>query len=119
VGGKASDVAGFVARVRGDGRLDERFGDGGIAIATRALGTAINALARDGRGRIDRSFGSRGVAVKRLGLIRGVKILSSSANQVAVDDRGRIVVAGQSYDEESGIREDEGQPYPAIARLKG
>ena len=71
------------------------------------------------RGRVDRSFGTRGMAVKRLGRVPGVHIVSSSANRVAVDDRGRIVIAGQVYDEEYGIRDDQGQPYPAIARLKG
>ncbi|WP_169542102.1 hypothetical protein [Solirubrobacter soli] len=142
IAGQAGSRAGFIARVRADGQPDRRFGDGGVIIVQSA---AINAIARDrrgrlvaagdrhprdykrdaavlrfsARGRLDRSFGSRGIAVKRLGLVRGVNIVSSTADHVAIDDRGRIVIAGQSYDDEFIGREDQGQSYPAIARLQG
>ena len=71
------------------------------------------------RGRLDRAFGDRGIKRFRLGFVPGVKIVSSSAEFLAVDDRDRIVVAGQVYDDEYEIRDDQGNPYPAIARLKG
>ena len=136
----------WIARLNADGRLDRRFsGDGFTIVGGRAQGSAFHAVARDRRGRlvavgtrrtsstrtsaafmrfsargaIDRSFGERGMAFKGLGDVPGASIVGASADHVAIDDRGRIVVAGQSYDDELMTRDDQGRAYPAIARLKG
>jgi hypothetical protein len=136
----------WIARIHADGRPDRRFGASGVSIVGgRGLNSAIHALARDergrlvavgmrrsgdrrstaaffrfsARGRIDRGFGARGMAFKRLGDVQGVNIVGASADHVAIDDRGRIVVAGQSYDDEFMTRDDQGRAYVAIARLKG
>ena len=71
------------------------------------------------RGRLDRSFGRRGVVVRQLGAARGVTLVASEVRHVAIDDRGRIVVAGEAYDDEYELRDDLGRSYPAIARLRG
>lgn len=65
-------------------------------------------------GRIDRSFGRRGRTLFKLGLVPGVRFDDSNPAQVAVDRRGRIVVAGTVYDGDVPPT-----PYPAVARLKG
>ena len=67
-------------------------------------------------GNLDRRFG---IVAKRLGSLRGVRLIASEARHVAIDDRGRIVIAGEAYDDDYGIRDDLGRSYPAIARLKG
>ena len=56
---------------------------------------------------------------KQLGALRGVRLIASEARHVALDDRDRIVIAGESYDDDYGIRDDLGRSYPSIARLKG
>jgi hypothetical protein len=140
VGGDGA--AGWLARVRGDGRLDRRFGDVGALYGSGLRAGQVNVIARDrrgrivvggrgtdfghatvlrlsARGRVDRSFGSNGAKSFVLGLIDGERIEQSSADYLAFDDRDRIVVAGQVYDDEYDIRDDQGRPYPAIARLKG
>ena len=106
-----------------DGRADRRFGDRGlVAIAD----FTANAIVRDRRGRIvlaglgraharvvpgrghaaDRawaaSIGRFGVVSKRLGSLRGVRLVASEARHVAIDDRGRIVIAGEAYDDDYG-----------------
>lgn len=72
-----------------------------------------------GRGAVDRSFGTGGRKFVGLGQIKGVRIVASEVTQVAVDRRGRIVVAGTVYDDDAVLREDLGTPYPGVARLKG
>ena len=46
-------------------------------------------------------------------------LVASQARHVAVDDRGRIVLAGEVYDDDYELRDDLGKSYPAIARLHG
>jgi hypothetical protein len=71
------------------------------------------------RGRADRSFGRRGVVARQLGAARGLTLVASEARHVAIDARGRIVVAGEAYDNEYLLRDDLGRSHPAIARLHG
>ena len=131
--------SGWVAQLARDGRADRRFGDRGLVAirdftATRivrdrrgrivvagsadaARGSFEAAVARlSARGRLDRRFG---VVSKRLGALRGVRLVASQARHVAVDDRGRIVLAGEVYDDDYELRDDLGKSYPAIARLHG
>ena len=54
----------------------------------------------------------------RLATVPGVDIEASDIQHVAVDDRDRIVLAGNVYDNEYVDREDYGSPFPAI-RLRG
>ena len=85
--------------------------------AEAARGSFQAAVARlSARGRLDRRFG---VVAKRLGSLRGVNLVASQARHVAVDDRGRIVIAGEVYDDDYELRDDLGKSYPAIARLHG
>ena len=70
-------------------------------------------------GRLDRGFGRRGRVEFRLGLVPGVKLISSTAYHLAIDRRGRIVVAGNSYTEDIVFPGNDGDPYPAVARLLG
>ena len=37
---------------------------------------------------------------------------ASTVRQLAIDARGRLVAAGQIFDDDFGIREDTGKPYP-------
>ena len=142
-----SEDGSYVVRLRADGRRDQRFGRRGIVAGIPAL-SRINlfAVARDRRGRLvlggstyfgaadefraavirlstrgraDRSFATQGRKVFQLADVPGVNVYSSGVRHVAIDRRGRIVVAGASYDDDFGIREDTGQPWPAIARLQG
>lgn len=135
----------WIGRLRGNGRVDLRFGKRGfvsglelqerfqaadvvrdrrgrIVIAGAELGQEENPtggsviLRLKPDGRLDRTFANRRFLLARL---PGVKILSSGIEQVEIDDRGRIVLAGNVYDDEFELREDIGSPYPAIARLKG
>lgn len=140
------DRAGIV-RLDARGRVDRRFGDRGLLRADPALnGVRASDIARDrrgrivlagtqtvstaspyqaavvrvsSRGRVDRSFGTRGRVVKQLGRLRGVNLIASEARFVDIDDRGRIVIAGEAYDDDYLGRDDVGYSYPAIARLKG
>ena len=87
----------------------------GSAEATH--GSFQAAVARlSARGRLDQRFG---VVVERLGTLRGVTLVASQARHVALDDRGRIVLAGEVYDDDYELRDDLGKTYPAIARLHG
>ena len=71
------------------------------------------------RGVLDHTFARRGVKEFRAGRARGMTMVGSTIGEVAIDRRGRIVVAGEAFDDDFFIREDVGKPYPAIARLKG
>jgi hypothetical protein len=139
VAGGGLGRSGWVARLRADGRADRRFGDRGLAVIPDFN---ANAAARDSRGRIvlggigesradpyqaavtrltprgrpDRRFG---VVVRQLGAARGVRLVASEIRFVAIDDRDRIVVAGEAYDDEYILRDDTGRSLPAIARLHG
>ena len=85
--------------------------------AEAARGSFQAAVTRlSARGRLDRRFG---IVSKRLGALRGVNLVASQARHVAVDDRGRIVIAGEVYDDDYELRDDLGKSYPAIARLHG
>ena len=52
-------------------------------------------------------------------MLRGVRLVASEIRHVAIDDRDRIVIAGEAYDDEYELRDDLGRSYPAIARLHG
>ena len=133
--------SGWVARLRADGRADRRFGDRGLAAIPDF---SANTLTRDRRGRIvlggwrmarqpyqaavarltargrlDPRFGRHGVIVRQLGSARGVRLVASEIRHVAIDDRDRIVIAGEAYDDGYELRDDLGRSYPAIARLHG
>jgi hypothetical protein len=60
-----------------------------------------------------------GVRRFQLGAQKGVQIIGSEPRAVAIDARGRIVLAGGAYDDNVEIREDLGRSYFAAARLKG
>ncbi|MBE2320813.1 hypothetical protein DVA67_032945 [Solirubrobacter sp. CPCC 204708] len=135
----------FVARLRPNGRLDRRFAARGFFARHRTFKSEIEFSAvtvdrrgrvlfggsvfADGyvaalyrltaRGRLDRTFARRGIKEFRLGRPAGIDIGRSTIGHIAVDRRGRIVVAGNVYDEDFEYREDIGNPYPAIARLHG
>jgi uncharacterized delta-60 repeat protein len=139
--GKGDQTGPWIARLHADGRLDPRFGrtghvSGGAALRRVSLTAvtqdrrgrllAVGNRWRDGErydavvlrfsanGRIDRSFGTRGRAVFKLGIVRGVHFDDSNPSAVAVDRRGRIVVAGTVYDGNVPPT-----PYAAVARLRG
>jgi hypothetical protein len=128
-------------RLRADGRLDRRFGrvtplgtrgyDSVRAAALDNRGRVVLAGARgeidsgDPRamvmrigpsGRLDRRLGVRRI---ELGARKGVRFIGSEARAVAIDARGRIVLAGVAFDDNVEIREDLGRSYFAAARLKG
>jgi len=69
-------------------------------------------------GRVDRRF-----ALVKLRLGSGslphVHLIASEADAVAIDRRGRIVLAGIAYDDNFADKEDLGDPYFAAARLQG
>ena len=134
--------SGWVVQLAADGRADRRFGDRGLSAipdftantivrdrrgrvvvagsTDRSRGPFQAAVARlSARGRLDRGFGDGGVVSKQLGTLRGVTLVASEARHVALDDRDRIVVAGEVYDDEYELRDDLGRSYPAIARLRG
>jgi hypothetical protein len=134
----------WLARIGPNGRLDRRFGRNG---RVRPVGTrgydSIRAATLDRRGRVllagahgeidlgdpqamvmrfspsgrlDRRLGVRRV---ELGAQRGVRLIGSEARAVAIDARGRIVLAGVAFDDNVEIREDLGRSYFAVARLHG
>lgn len=135
-------VAGpWIARMHADGRLDLHFGRTGHVTGGAILRrVTLTGLTHDRRGRviatgdrmrdverydavvlrfsadgrIDRSFGTHGRALFKLGIVRGVHFDDSSPTAVAVDRRGRIVVAGT-------VQNGSLPPtsYPAVARLRG
>ena len=144
----AGETRGWVARLRPNGRLDRRFGHQGFLFRPKPFRYSdVEAITRDRRGRVvlagttstthtyddyaafvfrltargrmDLSFGRRGAKVFRLGVAPGLGISASGADSVAIDDRGRIFVAGEVFDDDFVFREDTGNPYPAIARLLG
>ena len=146
IGAGYYDERAWIARLRPDGRLDTSWGDRGYVSRKAALSRASFSTAtidRRGRlllagnwlggdygfnallvrltrdGRIDHRFARGGRKVFRLATVTGVDIEASDIQHVAVDDRDRIVLAGNVYDNEYVDREDYGSPYPAIARLKG
>jgi uncharacterized delta-60 repeat protein len=131
----------WIARVRADGRLDQRFGrTGHITGGTILRRVTLTAVTHDRRGRIvvvgdrrrdgerydavvlrfsangriDRSFGTNGRTLFKLGIVPGVHFDDSSPTEVAVDRRGRIVVAGTVQDGSLPPTS-----YPAVARLRG
>jgi uncharacterized delta-60 repeat protein len=133
---------GWVARVRADGSVDRRFGR--RTFVSRYREVAISDIARDRHGRIvvvgarscystpqtliarltpsgrrDRRFGRDGTVLLQIGARAGTYLVASEAAAVAIDKRGRIVVAGAAYDDNSEIREDLGRSYFAVARLEG
>lgn len=141
------DQYAWVSRRRPDGRLDTRWGNRGF-VAKRAVleNASLSTATFDRHGRVllaghylresygfsamvvrlttrglpDRRFASRGRKVLRLADVPGVRDIDSSGiGFVEVDVRGRIVVAGNVYGSDYIDREDYGNPYPAIARLRG
>jgi uncharacterized delta-60 repeat protein len=129
---------GWVARIRPDGRVERR------TTIVRSSGLHIAAMVRDRRGRVvlagasgdyeltqaavarltpslrrDRSFGGDGFIRKQIGARAKTRLIASAANAVALDARGRILLAGVAYDDDVAIREDVGRGYAAVARLKG
>jgi hypothetical protein len=60
-----------------------------------------------------------GVRRLELGSQRGVTFIGSEPRAVAIDTRGRIVLAGVAFDDDVAIREDLGRSYFAAARLHG
>ena len=146
IGGGDYGERAWIARLRPDGRRDTRWGDQGyvagdavlsnasLSTATvdrrgrvllagsylrRSYGFTALALRLTARGRPDRTFATRGRKRFTLANVAGVDIDSSDIQHLAVDDRGRIVAAGNVYDTDYIDREDYGNPYPAIARLRG
>lgn len=142
IAGGAFDRSGWVVRLRRNGRPDRRFGDRG---RTLIADFTPHEAVRDRRGRLvlaghsdrsgalwhaavarlrttgrsDRTFGRNGLTVFALGRLRGVRLVDSEARHIAIDDRNRIVVAGEAYDDDYELRDDFGQSYPAVARLLG
>jgi hypothetical protein len=134
----------WVVRIGAGGKLDRRFGRRGrvIPVSTHDYYT-VRAATLDRRrrvvlaggrdfadpalmraavmritpaGRLDPRLGVRRV---QIGAQRGVHFLASEARAVAIDARGRIVLAGVAFDDNVEIREDLGRSYFAVARLKG
>ncbi|RKQ88151.1 putative delta-60 repeat protein [Solirubrobacter pauli] len=137
---------GYIVRLRSSGRLDTRFGTRGRTSAASVYGRVDpDLIIRDRRGRlllagshyedngrfkaavvrlqargkVDRTFADRGRKLFGLGWIPGERIVGWTVSHVAIDQRDRILVAGTAYNDDVAIREDFGEPYPAIARLKG
>jgi hypothetical protein len=134
----------WLTRLRPNGRIDRRFARRGRLLPVGTHRRAqVWAMVRDRRGRIvlagerlrgleffpqaavmrvtprgrlDRRFG---VVVRQLGRRPGTRLIASEAFALAIDSRGRILVAGQSYDDDVAIREDVGLSYFAASRLRG
>ena len=131
----------WLVRVRADGRLDHRFGrvtpvgkrsdfsvraatldrQGRVVLAgTRgsidvgSVSTTLTRITRDGRR--DPRLGVRRLQLGRQG---SVVFIGSEPRAVAIDARGRIVLAGVAFDDNTAIREDLGRSYFAAARVKG
>ena len=45
------------------------------------------------------------------------RLAGSEARFISLDDRGRILIAGETHDENYMSRDDSGLSYPAVARL--
>lgn len=133
IAGDGVDDNAFVARIAGDGRIDDRFGSRGFVLGTKVMDrVTVDALVRDPRGRLvlgggyslarnrsraavlrftasgrpDRTFGTRGAK-----LITAARSVAWTVEQIAVDARERIVIAGGAGTYKA--------PRPAIARLEG
>lgn len=136
------NVYGWVTRLRADGAVDRRFGR--RTIASRTHDVFVFDMARDRRGRIvlagersrydvprtlvarltasgrrDRRFGPDGTVLLQIGSRARTRLVASAAYALAIDARGRIVLAGVAYDDNAMDREDLGRSYFAVARLKG
>ena len=70
-------------------------------------------------GRSDRSFAVKGIKRFPFAPVDALEVSGASPHHVALDARGRIVIAGEVYDSDFVSREDQGTAYPAIARLNG
>jgi uncharacterized delta-60 repeat protein len=141
VAGNGNPTGPWIARLRADGRLDQRFGrTGHVSGGTLLRRVFLTAVTQDRRGRLlvagerrglyerstaavlrfsasgrlDRSFGTGGRALFQMGIVPGVDIEQSTPAAMAMDRRDRIVVAGAVYDGELPPT-----PYPAVARLRG
>jgi uncharacterized delta-60 repeat protein len=135
-------VYGWVTRLRSDGAVDRRFGRRTIVSKTHDV--FIYDMARDRHGRIvlagarshydiprtlvarltsggrrDRRFGPDGTVLRQIGARARTRLIASAAYAVAIDARGRIVLAGVAYDDNAMDREDLGRSYFAVARLQG
>jgi hypothetical protein len=139
----------WVARLDRQGRPDRRFGDRGLLDLNRApyVRVALSTLVRDHHGRLvaggfrtgaagtevrqgailrfsargvaDRRFGTRGLVLKHPGIPKGVRIVASQVDALAIDARDRILVAGTVFDDDIVIRDDFGKSYVGVARLRG
>jgi uncharacterized delta-60 repeat protein len=135
-----------VARLKPDGRLDPRFGLGGVFRAgTNARPLTVQHMVRDGRGRLllagaakrpatggesalvlrltpsgraDSSFGRSGAVVRPLGGAMGARFVDSRATALAVA-AGRVWVAGVAFDDDVDPVADIGRAWPAVMRLLG
>ena len=144
--GRTERRSDFVARFTSRGAVDRTFGRRGL-VGLRAKGVVNRALAltRDRRGRIviaastgpayhpgdiavlrfsadgrpDPRFGRRGAVRFRPASRPGLRITAALVSEVAVRPDGRILVAGTAFDDDFGFRDDVGQPYFAVTRLKG
>jgi len=122
VGGSASNplLASAIARLNPDGSLDDSFGNGGVVTTSVAANSAYSALAiqPDGKllaagsgafphdgfdnskailvarynsdGSLDMSFDTNGIAMTSIGITDG-------ASSIAIQEDGKIVVAGGTY----------------------
>lgn len=122
VGGPCEHDVVSLARYKADGQLDRSFGDGGLVsrhvrVAKHAQMRGVRALAIDSRdridiagdsgtslfatarfkrnGKLDRSFGTGGAA--RFRVNPGHEPAFPYVTSMAIDARGRIVVAGSAY----------------------
>jgi len=128
-----------VEALTADGARDPAYGDDGFARVRLPFGVSPGGIAvlGDGRtavsvtrlrrprrpavvllkrgGRLDRGFGRRGVAIADGGFPRR---RAAYLDQLAVDHLDRLVLGGLSGDGLSGIREDFGSDYLALARMR-
>ena len=135
-------VYGWVTRLKADGTVDRSFGRRTIVSKTHDV--FLYDMTRDRHGRIvlvgarshydvprtlvarltssgrrDRRFGPDGTVRHQIGRRARTRLVASAAYAVAIDARGRIVLAGVAYDDNAINREDLGRSYFAVARLKG
>ena len=136
----------FIARFTSRGAVDRTFGRRGIVRLPARGNTSSTALARDRQGRIvtaestgpaeypgekivvqrilangrpDRRFGRRGVVRFVPASRAGLRIVAALVSDVAVRPDGRILIAGTAFDDNVLFRDEVGQPYFALTRLKG
>ena len=144
--GRSDRTSTFVARFTRRGRVDRSFGVRGLArLPTRealfniafdqdrrgrvvTAGTVgsgyfpggvvtVQRLRRDGRP--DTRFGRRGVVRFLPASRRRLRVIAALVDAVAVRPDGRILIAGTAFDNDFGFRDEVGQPYFALTRLKG